>query len=136
MAGDDAPKYQVLADDLRARIRSGEYAPGSLIPSKAALMKRRRLSLGTVTRAVEILAAEGLVETRQGSGTYVCDPLPPPAGQPAPVTREDLEELRAELIDELGRIEQNLADLYAKQGLDYPRDQGPGQEVTGRERLA
>ena len=131
MAGDDAPKYQVLADDLRARIRSGEYAPGSLIPSKAALMKRRRLSLGTVTRAAEILAAEGLVETRQGSGTYVCDPLPPPAGA-APVTREDLTRIEGNVAD----LHDNLADLYRKLGFEYPHDQAPGQEAAERGQLA
>lgn len=76
MAGEDAPKYRQLADDLRTRIRSGEYAPGAQVPSKAALMTGRHLSLGTVNKAIDILVGEGLLFTEQGSGTFVSDPLP------------------------------------------------------------
>lgn len=73
----EAPaKYQQLADDLRARIRSGEYEPGSQVPPKSALIDKHHVALGTVNEALRVLRAEGLIETRQGTGTYVCDPLP------------------------------------------------------------
>lgn len=76
MTRDTPAKYQRLADDLRALIRSGKAAPGSQLPSKAALMDAHHVALGTVNEALRVLRAEGLVETRQGTGTYVCDPLP------------------------------------------------------------
>ena len=34
------------------------------------------MSDGPVNEALRMLRAEGLVETRQGSGIFVCDPLP------------------------------------------------------------
>ena len=92
MAREDLPKYQQLADDLRARIRSGEYQPGSQLPSKAVLMEKHHVALGTVNEALRVLRGEGVVESRQGAGTYVCDPLP--------------EEARSEYETVVGRIEE------------------------------
>ena len=129
MAGTDAPKYRQLADDLRARIRSGEYAPGSQVPSKAALMDSRHLSLGTVNKAIDILIGEGLLRTEQGTGTFVCDPLPAARTQEGP--RGDALGQVAELREDVVRVELNLADLYAKLGFDYPRDTEDGSEDTG-----
>jgi len=76
MAGDDSWKYERIAGDLRARIRSGEYAPGSRLPSKNELKARHGVSDGPVNEALKVLRGEGLIETRQGSGAFVCDPLP------------------------------------------------------------
>lgn len=76
MAGEDSWKYERIAGDLRARIRSGEYAPGSRLPSKSQLTSEYEVSDGPVNEALKVLRTEGLVETRQGSGSFVCDPLP------------------------------------------------------------
>ncbi len=65
------PKYRQLLQLLRQQILSGELAPGAQAPTEEALMARHGLSRGTVRRAIEQLAAEGLVYTAQGSGTYV-----------------------------------------------------------------
>lgn len=73
---DDSWKYERIADDLRERIRGGEYAPGSRLPSKGDLKLRHGVSDGPVNEALRALRAEGLIETRQGSGSFVCDPLP------------------------------------------------------------
>lgn len=76
MAGEDSWKYERIADELRARIRGGEYAPGSRLPSKSEMKQQHDVSDGPVNEALRVLRAEGLVETRQGSGIFVCDPLP------------------------------------------------------------
>ena len=76
MAGDDSWKYERIAADLRARIRSGEYPPGSRLPSKNELKARHAVSDGPVNEALKVLRAERLIETRQGSGAFVSDPLP------------------------------------------------------------
>ena len=135
MTGEDAPKYRRLADDLRTRIRSGEYAPGSQSPSKSTLMQKRRLSLGTVNKAIGLLADEGLVEPRQGSGTFVCDPLPEEGAQEKPDTGEVARQV-TQLHDDLERIEFNLIDLYGKLGFDYPRDGEAGDGTAERGNLA
>jgi DNA-binding GntR family transcriptional regulator len=76
----EAPKYRQIADDLRVRIRSGEFAPSAQVPSKADLMRDHRVSLNTINDAMKVLISEGLIRTVQGLGTFVCDPLP--EGQP------------------------------------------------------
>jgi GntR family transcriptional regulator len=76
MAGEDSWKYERIAGDLRGGIRSGKYAPGSRLPSKSKLAARYDVSDGPVNEALKVLRGEGLIETRQGSGIFVCDPLP------------------------------------------------------------
>jgi GntR family transcriptional regulator len=65
------PKYRQLLQLLRQQILSGELAPGARIPTEEELVQTYGLSRGTVRKAIEQLAAEGLVRTEQGSGTYV-----------------------------------------------------------------
>ena len=67
-------KYQRIADDLRARISSGEYPPGSQLPTKAELMARYQVAVNTVERAIDELRKAGLVETLQGAGMFVREP--------------------------------------------------------------
>ncbi|MQA95112.1 MAG: aminotransferase class I/II-fold pyridoxal phosphate-dependent enzyme [Streptosporangiales bacterium] len=61
-----------LASDLRGRV--GALRPGDRLPSSRELMRRHRVSPVTVSRALGLLAAEGLIVTRPGAGTYVADP--------------------------------------------------------------
>jgi DNA-binding transcriptional MocR family regulator len=61
---------------LAARLREQVTAlgPGARLPSSRELMERHRVSPVTVSRALAMLAAEGVVVTRPGSGTYVAEP--------------------------------------------------------------
>ncbi|MBC6462372.1 PLP-dependent aminotransferase family protein [Actinomadura sp. HBU206391] len=69
----------ILTGTLRGQI-SG-LRPGERLPSSRELMERHRVSPVTVSRALGVLAAEGLVVTRPGSGTYVADRRPAVAGR-------------------------------------------------------
>lgn len=68
------PRFQRVAAMLRSRISAMEWRSGSAIPSEQELALQFNLSSGTVRRAIEELVAEGLLERRQGSGTYVRRP--------------------------------------------------------------
>lgn len=68
-----APKYQRIADELRRQIRDGRYQPNTRIPSETELTEQFGVSLPTVRQALAALRAEGLVESRQGIGTFVKD---------------------------------------------------------------
>lgn len=69
-------RYQAIADELRARIGSGELTPGRLLPSESELSAEFGASRVTVRRALEVLRDEELVESRQGLGWLVgADPL-------------------------------------------------------------
>lgn len=56
---------------LRAEIVSGRWSVGQRIPNEAALGGLLSVSRGTVREAVRVLVSQGLLDTRQGSGTYV-----------------------------------------------------------------
>lgn len=68
------PAYLKLRDDLAARIAAGEWGAGEALPSDNRLASEHALSVGTVRKAVQQLVDEGLLERRQGSGTYLRKP--------------------------------------------------------------
>jgi len=108
MARENPPKYQHIADDLRASIERGDYMPGSRLPSKAELMSQYSVALNTVDNAVGVLRKLGLAETRQGLGTFVCDPLPaerPPSEFSAVMSRIDA------LAEDVRLLRQEVASL-------------------------
>ena len=61
---------QVIAA-LRAQIVSGEWPVGSRIPTEPELVHELGVARNTVREAVRALAHNGLLDIRQGSGTYV-----------------------------------------------------------------
>jgi DNA-binding transcriptional MocR family regulator len=70
-----------LAAELRGEV--ARLRPGDRLPSSRALMARHQVSPVTVSRAIGLLSAEGLVVARPGSGTYVAAPARPSVREPA-----------------------------------------------------
>lgn len=70
--------YERVTDDLRRRIRSGEFPPGSKLPSRRDLCLEYDVSDIVVGAAMRALKSERLTESLPGVGTFVADPLPPP----------------------------------------------------------
>ncbi|QMU78507.1 FadR family transcriptional regulator [Streptacidiphilus sp. PB12-B1b] len=70
-----SPRREPLADQviaqLRAQITSGEWPVGSRIPTEVELVEQLGVARNTVREAVRALAHNGLLDIRQGSGTYV-----------------------------------------------------------------
>jgi GntR family transcriptional regulator len=73
--------YREVADDLDARIQSGEYPPGSKIPSYSELKAIYGVGVTAVQRAILVLRERGLVEGVAGRGVYVRES--PSAGKDA-----------------------------------------------------
>src|SRR5947209_7995026 len=65
-----------LTDALRRAVLHGQYAPGSRLPSTRALAAELDVSRNTVLEAYGQLLAEGYLEGRTGSGTFVSHALP------------------------------------------------------------
>lgn len=63
-----------VADALGAEIRRGRLSVGDKLPTEAALAAQFAVSRTVVREAVSRLKSIGLVQSRQGSGLYVCDP--------------------------------------------------------------
>ena len=65
------PKYAQVIDGIQRRIESGEYPPGSMLPSEHQLSEEFRVVRATVARALRILRDDGWIETQQGKGSFV-----------------------------------------------------------------
>lgn len=68
------PLYSQLKEALLALIQSHALEVGDAIPSEQELGRRFRVSRITVRRAIDELAREGHLVTRQGKGTFVAWP--------------------------------------------------------------
>jgi len=66
--------YEHVADELRAALGSGCLQPGTRLPSERRLAEAFAVSRATVVSALNLLRAEGLIETRRGAGSWVRRP--------------------------------------------------------------
>lgn len=69
----EAP-YLEVADDLRGRIKAGEWGIGEKLPSGAVLATEYSVGRNVTQRALDRLVIEGLLEGRAGSGRFVRPP--------------------------------------------------------------
>jgi GntR family transcriptional regulator len=69
-AGSD-PVYLRVLEDLRAQIRDGVLEPGARVPSRNGIIARYGVGETAAKHALQVLATEGLIEARAGSGSYV-----------------------------------------------------------------
>lgn len=122
------PLYRQVEQELRRRVEGGELAPGSRLPTEAALSAELGVNRLTVRHAFAELARAGILHARQGVGTFVTEAHPA-----TDVTiRADEYEIRAEgatwehveipgLREEtIGTARDGCADARAVLGLDGP----------------
>src|ERR1700729_2110726 len=65
--------WRLIAEELRREIVTGSRAPGTKLPAEGELAERFGVHRNTVRQAVAALAAEHLVVSRRGSGTFVTE---------------------------------------------------------------
>lgn len=65
------PMYRQIAEALREKINEGELKPGDALPTESSLQEAFNVSRVTVRQALKLLTEEHIVESIQGSGTYV-----------------------------------------------------------------
>ncbi len=68
------PVYLRVLEDLRMRIREGVLEPGARVPSRNAIITNYGVGETAAKHALQVLATEGLIEARAGSGSYVRKP--------------------------------------------------------------
>jgi GntR family transcriptional regulator len=125
------PKYAQVIDELRRRIESGEYPPGSLLPSEHQLTEEFGIARPTVVRALRVLRSDGWIETQQGKGSFV-------RGRPALAGLESERHVAAELDRDEGREAGELIEV----GMSVPPARiaallgvSPREEMLCRRRL-
>ncbi|MGY5044225.1 GntR family transcriptional regulator [Streptomyces sp. 900105755] len=71
-AGSGVPlTFEVIAETLRERIRSGGLRPGDALPTQAVLMREFGAASLTVQKAMTLLKQEGWAVSRPGKGAFV-----------------------------------------------------------------
>jgi GntR family transcriptional regulator len=112
-------KYQDIADDLRERLSYGslplyQEAPGEplKLPGEKELAAEYSASRSTIRLALQVLATQGLVETRHGLGTFVL-------------------ERRAQVAVPVDQEEDWQAGQHAEAAL-FPAGAQPDAQTTGR----
>ena len=63
--------YVQIEEQIQEKIFSGELALGEQLPTERILSDHAGISRGTIKRAYDELSQKGILERRQGSGTFV-----------------------------------------------------------------
>ncbi len=92
-AASGVPFYRQVIDQILAGIATGTLRPGDQLPTVRALAVDLKVNLNTVAKAYKELEIRGMLETQQGSGTFIAA---------ARVRRDDVERRRqvVQLVDE------------------------------------
>lgn len=80
----DQLKWEAVRDEIRRRIKAGDYKPGHPIPGEPRMADEFDVSKGTARRVIRALLESGEIYTVLGKGTFVSDPETggPPKGEP------------------------------------------------------
>lgn len=101
-------KYEEIAQQLKEKIADGTFAPGQKLPSEAQLCRIFAASRLSVRSALGRLSAQGLVQTYQGRGSFVCQSPQKPDGAQLfgarYISRTDFFELRRILETEIAGL--------------------------------
>ncbi|MEV4756953.1 FadR/GntR family transcriptional regulator [Micromonospora sp. NPDC049559] len=104
---------EVIAQ-LRQQITSGAWPVGSRIPTEPELVEQLGVARNTVREAVRALAHNGLLDIRQGSGTYVAA-----TSELAGVMRRRFASAeQAQVVEVRGALEATAARLAARRRTD------------------
>jgi GntR family transcriptional regulator, transcriptional repressor for pyruvate dehydrogenase complex len=77
-----SPLVDLAVSQLREQVLSGQWPVGARLPAETELAQRLEVGRSTVREAVRALVHAGLLETRQGSGTYVRSVTPGSGWEP------------------------------------------------------
>jgi len=95
------PIYAQIAARVRIAVASGELATGDPLPSVRALAGTLRVNPATVVQAYRELERDGVVDMRQGSGTFIAILSPEARGQ---AREQEARRLVRELLEQAARL--------------------------------
>jgi GntR family transcriptional regulator len=72
-----SPRYLQIAEDLRRRIKSREFAADMRCPTETRLQQEYQASRNTVRDAIKLLVQQHLLEARAGRGTFIAEDIVP-----------------------------------------------------------
>jgi len=66
------PFYRQIIDQIKFGIASGSLKTGEQLPTVRSLAVELKINLNTVTKAYKELEIQNILETQQGTGTFIC----------------------------------------------------------------
>ena len=102
------PVYRQVVDQVRGAVAAGSLAAGDQLPTVRQLAVDLEINPNTVVRAYRELEYDGLLETHQGTGTFI-------SGQkfrrPAGERQRQLEQIASDTIARAGAAGFNIREL-------------------------
>lgn len=102
------PVYRQIVDQVRGAIAAGSLSPGDQLPTVRQLAVDLEVNPNTVVRAYRELEYGGLLETHQGTGTFISDQKIPRAGDER---QRQLEQIVSDAIARAGAAGFTVRDL-------------------------
>ncbi len=104
------PKYAQIADIFRQRIARGIWAQGLRLPANEELAAEFGVSRVTIRQAVDLLARDGIIEARQGRGTFITGTPKQDRWLKVETTLSDLAEVYRDTSPEIINISESRID--------------------------
>ncbi|MBA1334479.1 MAG: hypothetical protein HPY66_2328 [Firmicutes bacterium] len=106
--------YMLVAEQIESLIKEGKIKAGDRLPSERDMASQFGISRATIREALTALEMQGLIESRTGSGTFVCEK--PESWETGDIILEDMDKGISpfELFEARIVIEPDLARLAAQ----------------------
>lgn len=102
------PVYRQIVDQVRGAVAAGNLGAGNQLPTVRQLAVDLEINPNTVVRAYRELEYDGLLETHQGTGTFISNQKP---HRPADERQRQLEQIASDVIARTGAAGFNIREL-------------------------
>ncbi|HQR45647.1 MAG TPA: GntR family transcriptional regulator [Thermoanaerobaculia bacterium] len=119
--GSGVPFYRQIIDQVVLAVADGRLKPGAQLPTVRQLAVDLSVNLNTVARAYKEMEIRGLVETQQGTGTFVAHRKPERRSAERRKALEQLVERFLALASARGFHPQECADAILERTGEAPR---------------
>jgi len=109
-AASGVPFYRQIIDQVLFGIASGRLKPGEQLPTARQLAVDLAINLNTVAKAYKEMEIRGIVETQQGSGTFIADR---PVSKPALERRKAVDRLVDDLVRRAAELGLSVDEIVA-----------------------
>lgn len=118
-----APRLaEVVAREIEQRVLEGRLKPGDRLPSERDLSAELGVSRASLREAIHKLAARGLLESRQGDGTFVTDRLLTSFANPWEEILRDHPGVHDDLLEFRNMLEGRAAECAASRSTAADRE--------------
>jgi GntR family transcriptional repressor for pyruvate dehydrogenase complex len=118
-----APKLaDVVAREIENRMLDGRLKPGDRLPSERDLSVQLGVSRPSLREAIQKLAARGLLDSRQGGGTFVTDRLDSSFGNPWEEVLRDHPGVHEDMLEFRHMLEARAAECAATRATAADRE--------------